>query len=231
MREPAVLAFDASADAFTAVFWRGGKAVELQSAADIRHAGSIFGEIAKLMKKARSRVDDADVIAVGLGPGSFTGIRVGVTAAKTFAYASRKRLMGISSLEILSQNWAGPRGTVCVVQDARRGNVYAAAYNGQSAVWAPRLVSGDDFVAEAPPAFYYMGNALAEPAFAARLEDRVGHGRLDADRKLAHPRAARMVPLVLARWSNGRFDDPLTLRPDYLYDRDCNVTLKAKGGS
>ncbi len=230
MKTPAILAFDTSANGLAAAWHAGGKTVEGESGSDFRRADAVSGQIARLLKEARASIADADVIAVGLGPGSFTGIRVGVSAAKTFAFAGQKKLMGFSSLQILSLNWEGAKGPVCVVQDARRGNVYTGAFDASGAVRAPSLIAIEDFMAEAAPNFYYMGSALLLSGITERLRERAGRGRGNADPSLVRPRAARMIPLVLERWTKGSFDDPLTLAPDYLYDRVCNVTLKPREG-
>ncbi len=230
MKEPVILAFDTSAHGFTVAWYRGGETTETEFTPNLRNADAIFGEIDRLLKKAKAKINDADVVAVGLGPGSFTGIRVGVSAAKTFAYAAGKKLMGFSSLEIQSLNWKGPAGTVSVVQDAGRGNVYTAAFVRSGTVRPPCLMGIEDFMGDAQPSFYYMGNALLQSGFAGRLEKLAGRSHVDPDPALARPRAERMIPLALERWATGGFDDPLTLAPDYLYDRECNVTLKSKEG-
>lgn len=71
---------------------------------------------------------DIDRIVVSDGPGSYTGLRIGVTTAKTLAYTLKKELVGVSSLKVIAKNCSGVQGIIVPLFDARRNNVYAGAY-------------------------------------------------------------------------------------------------------
>ena len=88
---------------------------------------------------------DMDLFAVAAGPGSFTGVRLGVCAAKGFAHATGKPCAPVHALEALSMNLAGFDGLVCPILDARRGQVYCAAFDVSSGM--PRRTMEDDAVA------------------------------------------------------------------------------------
>ncbi len=80
-----------------------------------------------------------DRFVVAEGPGSYTGLRLGVTTAKTLAYTLKKELVGISSLQTLAANCVGQTGLVVPLFDARRKNVYAGAYRFVNGVWQNEL--------------------------------------------------------------------------------------------
>ena len=88
---------------------------------------------------------DLDLFAVVAGPGSFTGVRLGVCAAKGFAHAAGKPCAPVHALEALAMNMAGFDGLVCPILDARRGQVYCAAFDVKDGT--PKRTHADDAVA------------------------------------------------------------------------------------
>lgn len=97
----------------------------------LTHSVTCMPTIEQLMQKANLKPADIDGIAVSEGPGSYTGLRIGVTIAKTLAWSLKKPLVGVSSLKVLASNGDFYEGTICSLFDARRSNVYAAAYKGK----------------------------------------------------------------------------------------------------
>ena len=87
----------------------------------VSHSESVTDMIEEIFKKFEFSLDDIDLIAVGIGPGSFTGLRIGITIAKVLAFSLDKDLIGVSSLVA---NGMSDYGKVATVIDARRGNVY-----------------------------------------------------------------------------------------------------------
>ncbi|MEO4055517.1 tRNA (adenosine(37)-N6)-threonylcarbamoyltransferase complex dimerization subunit type 1 TsaB [Solibacillus sp. CAU 1738] len=98
----------------------------------LTHSVGAMPAIEELFNKASMKPTDIDAIAVSEGPGSYTGVRIGVTLAKTLAWTLQKPLVGVSSLQVLAANARLFNGIICPLFDARRQNVYAAAYRGQT---------------------------------------------------------------------------------------------------
>lgn len=136
-----VLSFDTSTAAFTAAIVRDGVMLDsMISFTERNHSVRIVSEIKLLLSRNGLQGSDLDVIAVGQGPGSYTGVRIAVTTAKTLAWAWKKPLIGVSSLEALAfgawnsiveageekeqtcDNWIIP------LMDARRGQVYTSRF-------------------------------------------------------------------------------------------------------
>ena len=90
-------------------------------------SSSIIGYIGDVLKKAKVKLSDIDGFAVGLGPGSFTSLRVGVSTVKALAFATSKPLIGIVSHDVLAMN-VQKNSQVCVVTDAKRQLVYGCLY-------------------------------------------------------------------------------------------------------
>ena len=99
------------------------------------YSARLFRDIAQLQERANFRMDQVDVFAAAAGPGSFTGLRVGLTAVKAWAEVHRKPIAAISGLEAIAVEWFGGGGSrpsnaqfIAPFLDARRGQVYGAIY-------------------------------------------------------------------------------------------------------
>lgn len=92
------------------------------------HSLTLMPVITRLVKDVSLTPKDIDRIVVAQGPGSYTGLRIGVTTAKTLAYTLKKELVGVSSLKALAANCVTIKGAIVPVFDARRDNVYTGAY-------------------------------------------------------------------------------------------------------
>jgi tRNA threonylcarbamoyladenosine biosynthesis protein TsaB len=107
------------------------------------HAGELLPAIADVMERAEVTFADLDAIAVGVGPGTFTGLRIGVATARALAKANELPLRAVSSLAALAAGM--PDGLRLPVIDAKRGEVYAALFEGDEERWPP-FVGGIDAV-------------------------------------------------------------------------------------
>jgi tRNA threonylcarbamoyladenosine biosynthesis protein TsaB len=93
-----------------------------------RHARSLVAEMARLLKNAGLRAADCEAVAVSLGPGSFTGLRVGVVAAKTLAYATGARVAGVETFRAIAENSPPHVRELWVVGNAQREELYVGRY-------------------------------------------------------------------------------------------------------
>lgn len=98
----------------------------------INHSLTAMPAIEEMMKKAKVAPADLTHIAVAEGPGSYTGIRIGLTIAKTLAWSLKIPLHMVSSLKVLAANGQSFDGLVCPVMDARRGTAFTALYDGET---------------------------------------------------------------------------------------------------
>lgn len=92
------------------------------------HSLTLMPAITQLVKDVGLTPKDLDRIVVAQGPGSYTGLRIGVTTAKTLAYTLKKELVGVSSLKALAANCVNVKSTIIPLFDARRNNIYTGAY-------------------------------------------------------------------------------------------------------
>lgn len=106
----------------------------------------ILPMVKRLVSECDRDIADIDRIAVSVGPGSYTGIRIGVAAAKAICFAGDKSCCGVSTLEGLAYNYPVPNGIVCAVMKARQSLVYAAVFRFENQV-GERLT--EDMIIEA----------------------------------------------------------------------------------
>src|SRR4051794_26395153 len=100
-----ILAIDTSTTrAAVAISTRGGAVHVAPDGGDRRHGRSLLPGVRAVLGAAGLAAGDLDFMAVGLGPGSYTGLRIGLTAAKTLAYATGRPLVGLDSLEVIARN-------------------------------------------------------------------------------------------------------------------------------
>lgn len=111
----------------------------------LTHSQTLLPMAQRLLADCGLTVGDLDLIAVAAGPGSFTGLRIGVAAAKGLAWAAQLPCAGCSTLEAMAWNLAGFSGQVCAAMDARRHQVYNARFQVDGA--APRRLTPDRAIA------------------------------------------------------------------------------------
>jgi tRNA threonylcarbamoyladenosine biosynthesis protein TsaB len=93
-----------------------------------RHGRALVPSIGRLLDEAGWTPSDLDAVAVSIGPGSYTGLRVGLVCAKMIAAFAGADLVAVPSLDVMARNADTDHGRVCAVADARRGQVYASTY-------------------------------------------------------------------------------------------------------
>ncbi|MBC1550535.1 tRNA (adenosine(37)-N6)-threonylcarbamoyltransferase complex dimerization subunit type 1 TsaB [Listeria sp. FSL L7-0233] len=124
-----ILGMDTSSDTMTiALFNEGVVLGEYTTNLKKNHSVRLLPAIAALMEECGVKPTALEKIAVAKGPGSYTGLRIGVTVAKTMAWDAGIPIVGISSLALLAENGLYFPGKVVALMDARRGNVYAGVY-------------------------------------------------------------------------------------------------------
>ena len=124
-----LLAIDTSTDRLSLAVTDGDKVIgRFHRPAKRSHSRLLIPSIDKLLKKAKLKLKDIDGFVVSIGPGSFTGLRIGVTTVKGLAYSLRKPIVTVPTLNAIAHNIKNFRGIICPVLDARKNKVYACIY-------------------------------------------------------------------------------------------------------
>lgn len=215
-----ILAWDTSTSNFSLALSINGVICEDNALLGNSLSERIIPHIEKFLKKHNVALQQLDGIAVGIGPGSFTGLRIGLAAAKGLAMALNKPLVGVSSLDILAMNAQGLGEKVCCVVDAKRGKVYAATYSfskGRLKRTSPYLLTEiDDLLGKLSRDFCFIGDGVDLLRGRANFAPAGSH----------FPRAGNLAKLAQQKFAARKFDDVVKLVPIYLYPKECQVRLK-----
>ena len=124
-----ILAFESSARPASVALLRDGSLLSQYSQCSaLTHSRTLLPMAEDMLKTAERTIGDVDLFAVAHGPGSFTGVRIGVSTVKGLAWAANKPCVGVSTLEAMAWHGLAAGGVVCPVMDARRGQVYNALF-------------------------------------------------------------------------------------------------------
>lgn len=197
----------------------------------LTHSEQLLPHMDEMIKEAGVTKKDITAVAVSIGPGSFTGLRIGLATAKMISYIWKVPLIGVDTLEALSWNMAGAEAFILPLLDAQRGNVYAALYGAFDELWLEKKETAapvDDVIAAA---LAHGGPIIAVGECADKYKDKL----LVAGIKLApaHSRMVRAGSVAMAglkKLKEGRVDSPLALLPNYIRRSEAEVLWEKQHG-
>ncbi|MBQ8580201.1 MAG: tRNA (adenosine(37)-N6)-threonylcarbamoyltransferase complex dimerization subunit type 1 TsaB [Oscillospiraceae bacterium] len=216
-----ILAFETSAKAASVSLLEDGKLLgESYQNTGLTHSQTLMVMAEDLLKQCGKTVADVSAVAVAEGPGSFTGVRIGVAAAKGFAWGAELPCYGVSTLEAMAEHLGIFQGYVCPCMDARRSQVYNALFyvnHGEIQRIAPdRAISLADLGEEI--------KSLPEPVFLVGDGAKLCYNTLSKDipnlvlppEHRQHQRATGVALLAAKKHAAGEIGDGNALTPNYL---------------
>ncbi|MBK9179577.1 MAG: tRNA (adenosine(37)-N6)-threonylcarbamoyltransferase complex dimerization subunit type 1 TsaB [Acidimicrobiales bacterium] len=210
-----------------------GVLARFESARGQQHTETLTPAIDFVRRRARVELADISVVAVDVGPGLFTGLRVGVATGKAIAHALRVPMIGISSLDLLALPVRYTSRLIVAVVDARRGELFYAFYRqvpgGVQRVVEPQIGSPEDLASDLgalDDEILLVGDGALRYAdhLARRAKTEL------ADRGLAYPSAASLVQLAHPKALREEFVNPWDLQPLYLRRPDAEINWKVREG-
>lgn len=184
------------------------------------HTVELMPAIVKALSRTRLSFSDLCGLAVAIGPGSFTGLRVGLSVAKGIALVIRKPILGIGTLDILGYACAREGTPTCALVHAGRGRLCAAYYRREGATWERlgdyRLLSPEALAAGVDGPTLFCGELTR--ALKQFLREKLGELALFASPADSVRRAACLAELGWQRLERGERDNLVTLSPIYLHE-------------
>jgi tRNA threonylcarbamoyladenosine biosynthesis protein TsaB len=202
---------------------------ELILSRGITHTQSVLSATDAVLAITGLKTGDLDAYAVTRGPGSFTGLRIGISTVKGLAFATAKPMVGISSLAVLAHQAPGSADLVCPMMDARRNEVYWTLYrrgnDGMKAIMAERVGPATGIVGAVQEACQFIGNGV--PSYRSVIQSALNYPAQWAGSELNSLRPAVLARLAWQRFEAGDTDDPRTFEPVYLRKSDAELHRKS----
>jgi tRNA threonylcarbamoyladenosine biosynthesis protein TsaB len=216
-----ILAIDTSTDHLSIAVVKDGRTIAgFHKKADMRHSVLLIPTIDRLLKRKRLKLKDIGCFAISIGPGSFTGLRIGVTVVKGLAYSLNKPVVAVPTLDVIADNAAAHKGIICPVLDARKKKVYACIYKSDGKtikrISKYLLLPAEELLNKLKKydKVLFLGDTASSPGLAAPAGNMV---------KDWHPRAEVVAALALADIKKKRFTRAEDLEPMYIYSRECDI--------
>lgn len=191
------------------------------------HSTRLIPSVQALLSSAKLELKEIDGLAVSLGPGSFTGIRVGLSTVKGLAMATEKPVVGIPTLDALAHNFTFTPYLICPLLDARKGEIYTALYEDEEGGRMRRLteykvLSPSVMLEEIPPQeTIFLGDGVE--VYGQIIKERFGERALFAPTHLRFLRGTTVAELGRERIMEGEKADIVSLVPIYVRPSDAEI--------
>ena len=224
-----ILALNSSSDFIEVALLRNNNFFYISKKLKIGRYEDLILLIKQLLSKARLELKDLNCLGVCVGPGSFTGIRLGLSTMKALAYSTKKPLVGFRSLELLAWSVMNNfQDILCVIQDAKRNNLYFAIFGKRKdlkQIGSYRLINVSDLLSKLRKfankrAIFFTGDAVW--AYKTQLKQNfpnavfLNHFPKDG-------KAKAMIELTKFYLRKRRLNNFSEAQPLYLYSRYCQV--------
>lgn len=197
------------------------------------HSEKLMPLVQQLLREVQVTMQDLDAIAVTQGPGSFTGLRIGMATAKGLAQGAKKRLIAVPTLDCLAYNLVYYPGILCPIMNAQKKQVYTAIYRSK----ADELERLSDYQAIAAEQLAQQLQALQQDiwfvgdgveAFAEVFSTQLGQHCHFADGHQSFPRAGSLAMLAAQKAEQQQFDDLFQTELLYIRKSEAEVQWEAR---
>jgi tRNA threonylcarbamoyladenosine biosynthesis protein TsaB len=207
------------------------------------HSERLMTEINHVLQQSGLTAHDIDIFGVAIGPGSFTGLRIGLSTAKGFSYATGKPIVSVPTLEAFAWNFPYCRHPLCIMLDARKGEVYAALFQwagdgfvrlmSEASVKAEKLMekitsgipplppakAGEEGFGEERIVFAGEGALL----YRNKIEAMIGEKAVFAPPEKMIPSPANVASIGIQKALKDEFSEPVSLVPIYIRRSEAEI--------
>jgi len=212
-----ILAIDTSTDNASLALVQGDKVLaEANWRCEQNHTVELLPHLARLLDEAKVDIESISGVIVAKGPGSFNGLRAGISTAKGLAFSLGTPIIGISSLEVVAYQHAESGLPICPILNAGRGEIATAIYQRKDNRWcqlvAEHITTVDTLCSGITTKTIFCGELVTQVA--NELKKKLREKAIIATTQL--PRARLLAELGRQRLEAGDYDNPATLQPLYL---------------
>jgi len=232
-----ILAIDTSTGILALGISDGDKIYEYNLEVGIKLSNLLVPSLKRVVESLSWQMGDIDYFACGLGPGSFTGVRVGLATIKGLSFSLDKPLAGISSLDILARNVKKDNGFVIPVIDAKRNLIYSSIYKIKGGIskriTAYMLLTEEEFFKKVKKTIslkqennvIILGDALTlyKGRLLAELE-----GVKILDKDYWYPQGRNIIELAKEKIKSKKLNTVFEIKPIYLYPKECQIRKSQK---
>ncbi len=198
----------------------------------LTHSKRLLVSLENILTESALDWSQLDALAVCLGPGSFTGLRIGLATIKGIAMATGLPLIGVSSLDGLASQLPFARQQICTILDARKHEIYAAFY--ESSVESGEVQRTSEYLVMAPEQLtkqidrptIFVGDGVS--VYGDFLKEALGSKALFAPEHIVFPRAATIGKLALNHYHQQHFLDPADAVPFYIRASEAEIQRQKK---
>lgn len=212
-----------------AIISDGALIAEVRTNVKVTHSERLMTVIDHALVQSGMKIEDMDAFAIAIGPGSFTGLRVGLSTVKGLVYATGKKLVSVPTLEAFAWNLPFSRHQVCPLLDARKKEVYAGIFkwtdNGFVRTMDERALKIDTLLEEINGPTIFLGEGAL--IYRTTIEEKLGDAAIFAQPQVMVPSPSNAAYLGMGKAERGEFEDPVGLVPLYLRRSEAEVKLGA----
>jgi len=204
---------------------------------DVAHAERLMTSIDWLLNASLITIEDIDAFAISIGPGSFTGLRIGLSAAKGFSYATNKPIVSVSTLDAFARTLPFCSHFICPMLDARKNEIYTGLYKweGKSCrkIIPETAVNPRKFLKDIKELYalkqikeltVFMGNGAK--IHKDIITDTLKTNAFFAPASRMSPAAASVAEIAIEKLKDGIFTDPVSLTPFYIRKSEAEINWK-----
>lgn len=182
------------------------------------HSRKLLSLINDVLERAALRIDQIDCFAVSIGPGSFTGLRIGISTLKGLCLANGKPIVGVSTLEALSYSVPPNPALICPLLDARKKQVYSALFQYREKKLV-RLIGDvvlypEELLKRIDEKVIFVGEGV--DVYRGLIEEKIGDLAIFLPRFFNQPRGASIAGIGMMKLSRGETSHPRDLKPAYI---------------
>lgn len=221
-----LLSADTSSSTFSIALLEGHRLIdEFESEFPNRHSSGLLPAIERLLSKNSYLLEDVQAFCVGLGPGSFTGLRVGITTIRGIALALKRPIVGMPSIDGMAHSLFAQKGRICAIIDAKQKRVYARIYSCSDKGIKPKsgflLLGIKELLSKIKEPTTFLGDGIR--LYRNDISQKLGKEAKFAPESFWYPKAAIMGSLALRRLQAGKRDNCFSLSPLYIYPKECQI--------